>query len=428
MNMKKQIFKIRWATSLFIFSLLGKTIFGAEVYLIAREFTKVMPDLTTVTMWGFTQADSGFNALGTPQSPGPEIIVPVNDNTLNVHLRNELDVPISLIMHGQVTSMTPVKFSDGQGRQRVRSFTHETAPGETGIYSWTNIKPGTYLYQSGTHPAVQVQMGLYGAMVKDSSAGAAYPGIRYDKYFTLFYSEIDPALHAAVDDGTYGTPAYPSTVNYNPRYFLIGVQQALDEQSLLINPGDRILLRMVNSGLQTRVPTLLNSYMTIVAEDGYLYRDTRSEYSVLMPAAKTADVMFIASGTGSYPLFDRTGETVVLQSELPASGGGGGCFIATAAFGSYQERHVRVLREFRDRYLVKNSMGRAFVRWYYRHSPHYAGIIARSESMRFLTRLALLPVYACAWLAMQKALFFMFCDLLFAGCISIRRKTAEAER
>ena len=26
------------------------------------------------------------------------------------------------------------------------------------------MKPGTYLYQSGTHPQVQVQMGLYGGV------------------------------------------------------------------------------------------------------------------------------------------------------------------------------------------------------------------------------------------------------------------------
>ena len=39
---------------------------------------------------------------------------------------------------------------------------------ERKVYYWNNIQPGTYAYQSGTHPQVQVQMGLYGAMVKNS--------------------------------------------------------------------------------------------------------------------------------------------------------------------------------------------------------------------------------------------------------------------
>ncbi len=54
---------------------------------------------------------------------------------------------------------------------------------------------------------------------------------------------------------------------------------------------------------------------------------------------------------------------------IKVSGGGGGCFIATAAFGSYQEHHVWILRQFRDRYLLTSIPGRAFVRFYYSHSP-----------------------------------------------------------
>jgi hypothetical protein len=41
--------------------------------------------------------------------------------------------------------------------------------------------------------------------------------------------------------------------------------------------------------------------------------------------------------------------------------GGGGCFIATAAFGSKYENHVQLLRRFRDLYPMSNRIGRIFV-------------------------------------------------------------------
>jgi len=73
-------------------------------------------------------------------------------------------------------------------------------------------------------------------------------------------------------------------------------------------------------------------------------------------------------------------------------GPGGGCFIATAAFGSDLDSHVHVLREFRDRHLSTNVVGRALVRMYYRASPPLAAIIARHESLRAATRFLLRPV------------------------------------
>lgn len=77
------------------------------------------------------------------------------------------------------------------------------------------------------------------------------------------------------------------------------------------------------------------------------------------------------------------------------------CFIATAAFGSEAHPALAILRQFRDTMLSKNRFGQALVDAYYRFSPPLAQRIAGSAFLRTLTRLALLPLVALAWLTLQ---------------------------
>jgi len=61
-----------------------------------------------------------------------------------------------------------------------------------------------------------------------------------------------------------------------------------------------------------------------------------------------------------------------------AGGSGGGCFIATAASGSYFNPHVKTRRDFRDKILSTNKAGRSFMEWYYRASSLIAEFIGGS--------------------------------------------------
>lgn len=80
----------------------------------------------------------------------------------------------------------------------------------------------------------------------------------------------------------------------------------------------------------------------------------------------------------------------------PVSGGGGGCFIATAAYGSAWDRPVRILRDFRDEILLQSRLGRGFVALYYEVSPPLADAISKNETAKYLVRLILSPI---VWLA-----------------------------
>jgi PKD repeat protein len=98
--------------------------------------------------------------------------------------------------------------------------------------------------------------------------------------------------------------------------------------------------------------------------------------------------------------------TVQITVNTPPNPGGDwrhseGCFIATAAFGSEMEQHVVILRNFRDRILLANTVGRKFVDLYYRFSPPIADYLRGHEVPRAVVKHALIPVTGVAWMMMN---------------------------
>jgi FtsP/CotA-like multicopper oxidase with cupredoxin domain len=316
---------------------------AAEYWLQTGTTTKL-----GVPMWGYALCGSGSTApatcAGPVTVPGPALNVPPAEG-LVVHLTNTLPEPTSLVIASQVKQegMQPVWFEpatpattysgtrpSGNTTARVRSFDREaSAGGGTATYTWTNLRPGTYLYSSGTHPQVQVQMGLYGAVTKDAGPGkVAYSGsganITYDNQVTLLYSEIDPALHMAVAGGTYGAGGAGSTLAYQPSYFLINGEPfpsdkldplaipTLGPDSTAVPAGSKLLIRFLNAGLKSHVPTIVGQYWQVVAEDGnpvpYL-GNPRQQYTAFLPPAKTLDVLLrpttnSTDATVRYAVFD----------------------------------------------------------------------------------------------------------------------------
>jgi FtsP/CotA-like multicopper oxidase with cupredoxin domain len=304
---------------------------GATFNLRAAQTTLTMPDGLVVTVWGYG-LDNGPVTV-----PGPVLEVPPGDTELIINLTNELPVPTSLVIPGlslptnnagPVWTDFPAETQAWAGARpagnytaRVRSFVHEApakgggAPG-TATYVWNNMKPGTYLYQTGTTPSSQMQMGLYGALKQDAAAGPPYQAYglttEFDKELILVFSAIDPAMTEAISGGNFGAGRLvTNTKDYASRYFLVNGRAWPDKSLARANSctpllaNDRILLRLLNASFETLVPILQGPYLSIRAEDGHLYPYFKDQYSVELAAGKTFDAWVQPPADGTYVLFDR---------------------------------------------------------------------------------------------------------------------------
>jgi hypothetical protein len=305
---------------------------AAEYWLRVGAANMTMANGKTVPVWGFgLDTDNNFTTTeGKVTVPGPTLRVGSDDNALIIHLMNNLSEPVSLNILGQrltnnrgpVWTNFPADTETWTGARpagnytaRVRSFTHETQPGEVGEYRWESFRTGTYLLQSGTNPAKQVQMGMFLPVVKDAAKGVAYEGVPYDSEVIVVFHEVDPVIHMAIAAGKYGAvpgAVIGSSVFYEPKYFLMNGMSYPDKGLLHINgtgplfKGQRLLIRVLNAGLTLHVPTVQGLYMAQWSEDGNRLAYPKEVYGIALPPGKTADAILVSPNNPPWkaPFYD----------------------------------------------------------------------------------------------------------------------------
>src|SRR5438270_1314339 len=321
------------ATAILLFAAAAQAaapgITGPIFNLTAQPAYLTQPDGQMVYSWGYgcDGAPSGYAPAAisgtfcdSMQVPGPTLIVR-EGQTVTVNLRNGLPTAAgntSILFPGfNVTSPT------GSGVAGL--LTQEAAPGGTVTYTCTAGSPGTRAYYSGTQGDLQVEMGLYGAIIvlpasvpaactaglhasnltaeahwHESDfrlAAAAYSHARtcYDREYLFQFSEMDPNIHSQAlaqvtargncTAGAVGCSLEVATEPYHPAYFMINGRSMPDDMDTNyafqyphqpyngnphMHPGEQVLLRVIGQGRWQHPFHEHGNHVRILGRDGNL--------------------------------------------------------------------------------------------------------------------------------------------------------------
>ena len=158
-----------------------------------------------------------------------------------------------------------------------------------------------------------------------------------------------------------------------------------------------------------REPLTDRAYLTMdcgIITDVWCYFDTAYE-SELVPLKK-GDYVVVRGICAGKDMFERISMEHCTSAEVIESpvddGDDGWCFIATAAYGSYMDGHVSVLRQFRDSYMMTNPTGRGLVSVYYSLSPPLARFIDDNPGLKPVVRAGLWPAVTLSTVAVNTTL------------------------
>ncbi len=264
-------------------------------------------DGNSLLVWGYANGD------GLMQYPGPTLIVNQGD-TITVNLTNTLTVPVSIVFPGQ-TGVTATGGTPGL-------MTAEAAPGATVSYSFTAAQAGTYLYQSGTQPHLQIEMGLVGALiVRPNVASAAmqayeHQDTMFDREDLFLLTEMDARVHELVD---MGRMADVDNAAYFPTLWFINGRNAPDTMAEAfvswlphqpynsmprMHPGERLLMRLIGAGRDLHPFHTHGNHALVIARDGRLLSSApgagadlaNPEYTITVAPGQTVDAIFEWTG------------------------------------------------------------------------------------------------------------------------------------
>ena len=278
------------------------------------------PDGGSYLIWGYA------NGAGLAQYPAPTLIV--NQGALvQVKLTNSLTVAgggtppnVSIVFPGQDVVIIPAD----QGVPGV--LTNEAAPGKTVTYQFTATNPGTYTYYSGTDSALQVEMGLFGAIIVRPSAGANYAynhqNTKFDRETLFLLSEMDPRIHQAVENfGPAGVIGTNYLANYLSVLWFINGRAAPDTMAEpmvpwlpyqpynsmpMMHPGEKLLMRVIGGGRELHPFHHHGNHARVIARDGRLLESAPNKgpdlstnvFTIQSQPGSTIDAIFEWTGKG----------------------------------------------------------------------------------------------------------------------------------
>ncbi len=242
--------------------------------LAARAGHITLGDGNALYTWGLSTDVAAAADSGAMQYPGPTLVVCEGD-VVTVNLSNQLPDAVSLLFPGQ-------DLVTASGGSAGLLTSEAAALSGTVSYSFTAHHAGTYTYQGGTQPEVQVEMGLVGALIVRPSGFAdgsydSHDGNRraygsagsvasaYDVEYLFVLSEMDRAFHEAMEDAVRNpaTVARPNPANLKETLWFIngrnGPDTMIEQQAAWLpnqpynalaqmHPGDRALMRLVAAG------------------------------------------------------------------------------------------------------------------------------------------------------------------------------------
>jgi len=294
---------------------------GPTFNLTAQTFNITLPDGTSAPMWGYNG-----------QYPGPTLIVNQGD-TVTITLTNQnVPLPVSIVFPGQM-GVTATGGATGV-------LTQEVVAGNGSVtYTFTATNPGTYLYESGTNPELEQEMGLFGAIVvhpagfnktpttnangttSRNSAQTAYgvgTGTDFDYEYLFVLSELDPNVHlqagagnfAAIDNSAYHDTVWFINGRAGPDTLSAANVPWLPHQPYnalpRTHPGEKVLIRLVGGGRKSHPFHHHGENSVIIAQDGRLFDDPakpgadadlgRSDYTILTKPGQTYDAIWRWTG------------------------------------------------------------------------------------------------------------------------------------